>query len=78
MSDFLARVRVVLSALPTWLAVAALAAPIVAQEAASFLPSPVSDRVTAVALTAVAVITALLNVIARVKPVVDKAEQGLL
>lgn len=73
MSDLIRKARTVLTALPTFLAVVALVAPIVAEEAAQVLPAPWSERVTAVALTVAAVAAAVVQVVRRVTPVIDSA-----
>lgn len=73
----IARLKVIIKALPTWLAVVALAAPMVAEEAASVLPAPWSAHVTAVLLTVAAVAAAVVRTIQRVTPVLP-AERGLL
>lgn len=67
----LARLKVIATALPTWLAIVALAAPIAAEEIAPILPAPWADRVTAIALTVAAVATAVIQTIRRVQPVVQ-------
>lgn len=77
MTDLLARLRVVARALPTWLALVALAAPVIAEEAAEVLPDGWGQRVTAIALTVAAVAVAALNVIRRLTPVAPE-ERGLL
>lgn len=73
----LARLVVIARAVPTWCTIAALAAPIVAEEAATVLPAPWSDRVTAVALTVAGVAGAVVTVIRRVTPVLEH-ERGIL
>lgn len=70
-------VRVVVKAAPTYLALAVLVAPIVAEEAAAVLPAPWAEGVTALGLKVVLVATAVLNVIRRVSPVA-RDRRGLL
>lgn len=77
LTKLFAKAKVIATALPTWLAVVVLAAPIVAEEAASVLPSGWAERVTSVALTVVAVATAAINVIRRLTPV-HPYERGIL
>ncbi len=74
---FWARLVVLARAVPTWATIAALAAPIVADEAARVLPAPWSERVTAVALSFAGVCTAIVTVVRRVTPVLEH-ERGIL
>lgn len=73
----LARVVVLARAVPTWATIAALSAPIVAEEAARVLPAPWSERVTALGLTVAGVCGAIVTVVRRVTPVV-KEQRGIL
>lgn len=77
MRPLLSRLKVVITAAPTWLALVAVAAPIVAEEAATVIPAPWSDRVTAIVLGVGAVAAAVVTTIRRLTPVAA-AERGLL
>jgi hypothetical protein len=76
MSALFRRVRVVLTALPTWLGAVSLAAPIVAQQIATVFPHG-AEHVVSVVVTAGGVATAAVTVIRRLTPV-PADQQGLL
>lgn len=68
MSALARRIKVVLTALPTWLGVVALAAPIVAQQIADVFPHG-AEHVTSIVLTAGSVAAGAIAVIRKVTPV---------
>lgn len=73
--QLLERLRVLATALPTWLALFALAAPELAHLAAQLLPG--GERVAAVILTAAGVATFVITAVRRLTPVA-KDERGVL
>jgi hypothetical protein len=77
LSTLWAKVKVVAKAAPTYLALAVLVIPIVAEEAVKHLPDHVAVTVAAVAASAVAVLGSIIAVIRRVTPVIA-ARRGLL
>ena len=77
MSPLIARLKVIVTALPTYLAIVVLAAPMVAQSASEVLPTPWSQRVTALCLTAAAAAASAIALIRRVTPVIN-TQRGLL
>lgn len=64
----LARIKVILTALPTWLGAVALAAPVLAQQIAAVFPHG-AEHVVSLVLTAGGVATAAITVIRKVTPV---------
>lgn len=76
-SKFIARAKVVFTAAPTYLIAASAIVVIVSSEAATVLPAGAATTVAAVSLKVVAVLTAAINVIRRVTPVLP-SERGLL
>ena len=77
MSDFLTRVKVVLGNVSTWLIGASAVVAIFAEEIVAFLPDEWDGSVTQAAVVIVAVLTAAVNIIRRVTPVID-SQRGLL
>lgn len=76
MDDFLARVRVVLTALPTYLTLLVAVLTIVSEELASLFPEG-SQGVVQVLVIVIAVVTSAINIIRRVTPVLPE-RRGLL
>lgn len=74
---FIARAKVIFTAAPTYLVAASAIVIIVSSEAATVLPAGVATTVGAVALKIVAVLTAAINIIRRVTPVLP-SERGIL
>lgn len=77
MSDFIARVRVVLTAAVTWITAVAAVIPFIADDIADQLPSGAAEQVTKYALLAVAWLGAAVSIIRRVTPVLPD-ERGVL
>lgn len=77
MSDLIARARTILSALVTWLLVASAVLTTIADDIAPALPAPWSERVTAIVISVLGVVSAAIAIIRRVTPV-DSADRGLL
>lgn len=77
MKKVLARLVVLLRAVPTWATIGALAAPIVAEELSQVLPAPWSERVTALGLTVAGALGAIVTIVRRVTPVVE-SQRGIL
>lgn len=77
MNPTIARLKVIATALPTWLAAFALAAPVVAQQATELLPDEWGRKVATVVLTAAGVATFAVQTIRRLTPVAP-AERGVL
>lgn len=75
MSDLIARARVIVTALPTWLAVFAVAAPELADRAAEVLPG--GERVAAAIVTAGTVAGFVVFAIRRLTPVAP-SQRGIL
>lgn len=77
MTDFAAKVRVVLTAAVTYLTLAVTVITIFAEEIASVLPEGVAETVGMYGVTAVAWITVAISIIRRVSPVLPE-ERGIL
>jgi hypothetical protein len=76
MSKFLARVRVLLTAAPTWIIAAVAVVQVAAVEAAKVLPEE-ADTIAAWSARAVALLLGIVAVVRRVTPVLPQ-ERGLL
>jgi hypothetical protein len=72
------KIKVLLSAVPTYGAVAVSTITAVAAIVVPELPGPVGVQVAAYVAAAVAFIQTVVSVVSRVTPVIDKAEQGLV
>lgn len=68
----LKRIKVVLQALPTYIVAASAVVTIFAEEIVSVLPSALQGDVTEAAVYVVAVLTAAVNIIRRVEPVIPE------
>jgi hypothetical protein len=77
MTEFIARVKVVLSAAVTWLVVASSVVTVFADEIAPIIPAPWSERASAIAVTVLGVLAAAIAIIRRVSPVLPD-ERGIL
>jgi len=71
------RIRVVATAMPTWLVAASAVVVIVSEELAAVLPAGAGETVGRWAIVAVAVLGAAVNIIRRVTPVLPR-ERGIL
>lgn len=77
MSEFLAKVRVVLTALPTWLAAATAVLTVVLFQVVPLLPDNIAVRAAAILTAALAVLRAAGEAVARLTPVKPDA-RGVL
>lgn len=77
MDIFLLRAKVVLKALPTYLALVATVIGVLLDEIVPLLPDNIAVQVTAVAATVLVWIAAVIKTISRLTPV-DPHERGLL
>lgn len=77
MKKLAARIRVILTAAPTWLVFAALTVQIVTEEISKILPAGWAARVVAIGGAVGAIIGAAIAIIRRVSPVLP-AERGIL
>lgn len=77
MRKLLARIRVILTAAPTWLVLAALTVPIVTEEVAKVLPTSWAEQVVTVGGYVVGWLGAAIAIIRRVTAVLP-SERGIL
>ena len=77
MEDFFAKVKVVLKAAPTYLALAITVITVMVGELVPLLPEDLAVRVTAFAVALIAALAAVIRTIRRLTPV-PKEQRGLL
>lgn len=77
MSDFIAKVRVVLTAAPTWITLAATLVTIFSEEIGGLLPAGAAETVGTATAVVLAWLGAAVNIIRRVTPVLP-GEEGVL
>lgn len=77
MRKLLARIRVILTAAPTWLVFAALTVPIVTEEVAKVLPASWAERVVTIGGYVVGWLGAAIAIVRRVTTVLP-SERGIL
>ena len=77
MSNLTAKIKVVATAFPTYLVIAAAVVPILSEELAKVLPSGAATVVGSLSLTVVGVLAAAISIIRRVTPVI-KSDRGIL
>lgn len=78
MSSFVDKVKVVLTAVPTYGAAAVGVLTVVAAEAVPALPGPVAAKAAAYVASAVAAVTAVVKTVSKVTPVLFPEDEGLL
>lgn len=77
MSDIIAKAKVVLTALPTYLALATLVLTVAADELVPLLPDNVAAQVAGYIVVALGIIAAVVRTISRLTPV-PESQRGLL
>lgn len=77
MNDIIAKIKVVLTALPTYLAIATLVLTVVAAELVPLLPENLAAQIGGYIVVALAVIAAIVRTISRLTPVPED-QRGLL
>jgi hypothetical protein len=77
MSDFLLKVRVVLTAAPTWITAAATLVTIFSEEIGGLLPAGAAESLASAGAIVLAWLGAAINIIRRVTPVLPE-ERGIL